>query len=137
MRKPILAPFAVIAVLAVSVSAQVKGINANNQVASIAASVAPDATGARVTERTNALEDTPTNVSSETPVTLRSGTVPPASATTAAYPSIITATMTQSYRVGVGDVLDIQLPASPTTESTLFTVLPGGLLDYPLVGNPV
>ena len=43
---------------------------------------------------------------------------------------------TQVYRVGVSDVLDIQLPQNPTTRSTLYSVLPDGLLDYPLAGDP-
>ncbi len=42
---------------------------------------------------------------------------------------------TSLYRVGVGDVLDIQLLNSPTRESTLYTVLAGGLLEYPLAGE--
>jgi protein involved in polysaccharide export with SLBB domain len=40
------------------------------------------------------------------------------------------------YRVGIGDVLDIRLLNSPTRSSTLYTVLPGGLLEYPLAGDP-
>jgi protein involved in polysaccharide export with SLBB domain len=40
------------------------------------------------------------------------------------------------YRVGVGDVLDIRLLNSPTRNSTLYTVLPGGMIDYPLAGDP-
>ncbi|MBC7911598.1 MAG: polysaccharide biosynthesis/export family protein [Pyrinomonadaceae bacterium] len=39
------------------------------------------------------------------------------------------------YRVGIGDVLDIQLLNSPSRESTLYTVLAGGMLDYPLAGE--
>ncbi|MBV9960234.1 MAG: polysaccharide biosynthesis/export family protein, partial [Acidobacteria bacterium] len=42
---------------------------------------------------------------------------------------------TSIYRVGVGDVLDIQLLNSPTRESTLYTVLAGGMLEYPLAGE--
>jgi len=34
-------------------------------------------------------------------------------------------------------VLDIQLPENPGRNSTLFTVLDGGVLEYPLVGNPI
>jgi polysaccharide export outer membrane protein len=45
--------------------------------------------------------------------------------------------LTNIYRVGVGDVLDIRLLNAPTRESTLFTVLAGGLLEYPLAGEPV
>ncbi|HEY0407343.1 MAG TPA: polysaccharide biosynthesis/export family protein [Pyrinomonadaceae bacterium] len=41
------------------------------------------------------------------------------------------------YRVGAGDVLDIRLLNAQTRESTLFTVMPGGLLEYPLAGEPL
>jgi protein involved in polysaccharide export with SLBB domain len=44
---------------------------------------------------------------------------------------------TQTYRVGVGDILDVQIPDSLSSRSTLYTVLPGGLLDYPLAGAPL
>jgi protein involved in polysaccharide export with SLBB domain len=44
--------------------------------------------------------------------------------------------LSQVYRVGVGDVLDVQLVDSLTTKSTLFTVLDGGVLEYPLAGDP-
>ena len=42
----------------------------------------------------------------------------------------------QVYRVGTGDVLDVQLLDMPTTQSTLFTVL-DGVLEYPLAGDPL
>ena len=48
------------------------------------------------------------------------------------------AALTNIYRVGAGDVLDIRLlntPAPSGRESTSFTVLPGGLLEYPLAGD--
>ncbi len=41
------------------------------------------------------------------------------------------------YRVGVGDVLDIRLLDLPSRESTLFTVLKGSLIEYPLVSEPL
>ncbi|HEV7797481.1 MAG TPA: polysaccharide biosynthesis/export family protein [Pyrinomonadaceae bacterium] len=44
---------------------------------------------------------------------------------------------TQVYRVGVRDVLDIQLSDLPGRNSTLFTVLEDGVLEYPLAGNPI
>lgn len=43
----------------------------------------------------------------------------------------------QIYRVGIRDVLDIQLPDNPGRNSTLFTVLNGGVLEYPLVADPI
>jgi protein involved in polysaccharide export with SLBB domain/cytochrome c-type biogenesis protein CcmH/NrfG len=42
---------------------------------------------------------------------------------------------TSVYRVGVGDVLDVRLLNSLTGRSTLFTVLSGGAIEYPLVGG--
>ena len=44
---------------------------------------------------------------------------------------------TQVYRVGALDVLDIQLAENPSQKSTLFTIRPGGLLEYPLAGDPI
>ena len=41
------------------------------------------------------------------------------------------------YRVGVGDVLDIRLLNANGRESTLFIVMAGGLLEYPLAGEPL
>ena len=43
---------------------------------------------------------------------------------------------TQLYRVGVRDVLDIQLDELAGKGSTLFTVQLAGMLDYPLAGSP-
>ena len=44
---------------------------------------------------------------------------------------------TNTYRVGVGDVLDVRLLNAPAAGSTLYTVLAGGLLEYPLAGGAV
>lgn len=48
-----------------------------------------------------------------------------------------TTASTSVYRVGVGDVLDIQLLNSSIRESTLYSVLAGGLLEYPLAGEAI
>ena len=45
------------------------------------------------------------------------------------------ASLTGTYKVGVGDVLDIRLLNSTTGRSTLFTVMDGGLIEFPLVGG--
>ena len=45
--------------------------------------------------------------------------------------------LTEIYRVGVGDVLDIRLINSPSNRSTLFTVMPGGAIDLPVAGGSV
>jgi protein involved in polysaccharide export with SLBB domain len=52
-------------------------------------------------------------------------------------PAHVLMASTQVYRIGPNDVLDIQLAGSPRRKSTLFTVLDGGLLEYPLAGDPI
>ncbi|HLM03325.1 MAG TPA: polysaccharide biosynthesis/export family protein [Pyrinomonadaceae bacterium] len=42
---------------------------------------------------------------------------------------------TEIYKVGAGDVLDIRILNSPAKDSTLFTVLESGAIDYPLAGQ--
>jgi protein involved in polysaccharide export with SLBB domain len=44
--------------------------------------------------------------------------------------------LTDIYRVGVGDVLDIRLPNS-ANRSTLFTVVEDGVIDLPIAGGTV
>jgi polysaccharide export outer membrane protein len=41
------------------------------------------------------------------------------------------------YKVGAGDVLDIRLAGSPNQESTLFTISSTGMLEYPILGQPL
>jgi protein involved in polysaccharide export with SLBB domain len=45
--------------------------------------------------------------------------------------------LTDIYRVGVGDVLDIRLLNSVANRSTLYSVMDGGLVDFPIVGSPI
>ena len=45
--------------------------------------------------------------------------------------------LTEIYRVGVGDVLDIRLPNTANNRSTLFTVIEGGAIDLPVAGGLV
>jgi protein involved in polysaccharide export with SLBB domain len=48
------------------------------------------------------------------------------------------APLTTVYRIGVGDVLDIRiLNRTDSRQSTLYTVLAGGVLEYPLLRDPV
>jgi len=46
-------------------------------------------------------------------------------------------TLTDTYRVGVGDVLDIRLLNSAANRSTLYSVIDGGLVEFPIVGAPI
>jgi polysaccharide biosynthesis/export protein len=45
--------------------------------------------------------------------------------------------LTEIYRVGVGDVLDIRVLNSAHNKSTLFTVIEGGVIDLPIAGGSV
>lgn len=47
------------------------------------------------------------------------------------------AALTATYRVGVGDIIDIRLVNGMSKDFTLFTVLTNGTIDYPLAGEPV
>lgn len=52
-----------------------------------------------------------------------------------ASPAAVT-TPTDVYRVGVGDTLDIQLLDGKVSNSTLYMVQAGGLVEYPPLGDP-
>jgi protein involved in polysaccharide export with SLBB domain len=56
---------------------------------------------------------------------------------TNAVAATVPASPTSIYRVGVGDVLDIRLLNSQGRDSTLYSVMAGGLLEYPLAGDPL
>ena len=74
--------------------------------------------------------DTPTKTS---PGMLSTSASMPASGS----PAPATSASSQLYRIGVRDVLDIQLGGRSGTQSTLYTVIEGGLLEYPLAGGPI
>ena len=45
--------------------------------------------------------------------------------------------LTRIYRIGPNDVLDVRVADSTSSESTLFTVTPAGLLEHPLLAEPM
>lgn len=103
---------------------------------------------ARVALLQNSASDKPTNSQDKAPVkklvqqtSMVSGpqrTLPIVSASAA--PRTVAARAlapTLAYNVGIGDVLDIRLSNLPTRESTLYTVLKNGLLEYPLLDGPL
>jgi len=45
--------------------------------------------------------------------------------------------LTEIYRVGIGDILDIRLLNSAYNRSTLFTVADNGLIDVPVAGGTI
>ncbi len=60
------------------------------------------------------------------------------SRTSASTAAPIVKDLTSFYRVGVGDVLDIRLlNAAATNQSTLYTVMENGLIEYPMAGEPL
>lgn len=63
----------------------------------------------------------------------------PAAATTTNTTTTTAAPLppTALYRVGVGDILDIRLTGGMSRDSTLYTVMSTGMLDYPLAGDPI
>ena len=55
-----------------------------------------------------------------------------------ANPAAAPASLANIYRIGIGDVLDIRLlNGQDPRQSTLYTVLAGGVLDYPLLRDPL
>ena len=45
--------------------------------------------------------------------------------------------LTKIYRVGPGDVLDIRINDNASQQSTLFTITPAGLLEHPMLAEPL
>ncbi|HEV7906419.1 MAG TPA: polysaccharide biosynthesis/export family protein, partial [Pyrinomonadaceae bacterium] len=70
------------------------------------------------------------------PAATTSTAAPAANTTTSTANSAAPASPTALYRVGVGDILDIRLMGGMSRDSTLFTVMSTGMLDYPLAGDP-
>lgn len=52
-------------------------------------------------------------------------------------PSAEDVSLTKIYRVGPGDVLDIRINEAEPRQSTLFTVTSNGLLEHPLLAEPL
>jgi polysaccharide biosynthesis/export protein len=73
------------------------------------------------------------NTPAETATNENKETTEPAKANAAANELALT----KLYRVGPGDVLDIRSNDSSAPQSTLFTVTPAGLLEHPLLAEPL
>ena len=71
------------------------------------------------------------------PTSLISGPVKSENTSPRAVSSARSLVPTATYNVGIGDVLDVRLANMPTRESTLFTVLRNGTLEYPLLSGPI
>jgi protein involved in polysaccharide export with SLBB domain len=76
---------------------------------------------------------------SEPAVTKPTGDAPVSNDATrsSATPETSSQQLTEIYRVGVGDVLDVRFLNSATSRSTLFTVINGGVIDLPVAGGSI
>ena len=99
-------------------------------------------------DRTNSIKPAQTNSTPQVsntqqekklvqPTSQVSPQIRPENANSRTLPTARPATSTTSYIVGVGDVLDVRLTNVATRESTLFTVLKNGTLEYPLLNGPI
>src|ERR1041385_3502659 len=158
MKAPVFAALVLSACLAMAVDGQVKSVTAaNNPTANISPTPAT-ASRVRVLETDNNQNKELNNHSAVSrlrrTVSADSATAPDvnpsrsghsalrptsvnAQATSTGSPPSPTTPInaTQIYRVGVGDVLDIQLADNSRPGSTLFTILDHGVLDYPVAGS--
>jgi protein involved in polysaccharide export with SLBB domain len=89
------------------------------------------------TSANNSAAGSKTGHSSLKPAGNSAGTVASPVKAVTTTPAPVATGPTQTYRVGSGDVLDIQISAVSSGRSTLFTVLEDGALEYPLAGDPV
>jgi protein involved in polysaccharide export with SLBB domain len=110
----------------------------NKEQGKSSAPVTADAKPLAATDSGKATTDAP----EKTVTTAPNGTPPTTTPATSEEPSAkkdattSAPSQTNIYRVGAGDVLDIRLLNTATRESTLFTVMASGLLEYPLAGEP-
>src|SRR5215510_10947082 len=65
------------------------------------------------------------------------GMVPIKAAVTDASAPAAARPLTEIYRVGAGDILDIHLLNAANNRSTLFTVMDSGAIDIPVAGGTV
>lgn len=99
----------------------------------------PAASGNSMQPASDASADAPTaNVAPANAVVTSTVEAPSAAASPSSAEPAAAPALTAIYRVGAGDVLDVRLlNLSTTRESTLFTVMSGGVLEYPLAGEPL
>jgi protein involved in polysaccharide export with SLBB domain len=84
------------------------------------AELTPEVNETKVAEN-NAQPENPSLAMKTREVAKRSATTPKA--------------ITETYKIGIGDILDIRILNTASKSSSLFTVLQGGTVDYPLAGE--
>jgi protein involved in polysaccharide export with SLBB domain len=110
-------------------------VEANTRSITASSTKAPPSPGPTVTEKPKATA-VDANVASTTVSSPDPG-MTSAPAIVAKAPVADDSPLTDIYRVGVGDVLDIRLLNSAANHSTLYSVIDGGLVDFPIVGAPI
>ncbi len=98
-----------------------------------------ESTPARTTATSSAAKPKATAASSSSNNSSANTSAGGPTASTAAAVNTTTAAvvLTDIYRVGAGDVLDIRVLNHRTREPTLYTVMEGGILEFPLAGEPL
>ena len=142
MKKLIIAAVIGIYFLSISVLAQVRpGLSANNHSNASRAATPSNLKATRSRVIANNATNNPlssANAVATLPVISKRPRIALTSIASTGTSTVNSSTApTQTYRVGIGDILDIQIPDSLSTKSTLYTVTEGGYLDYPLVGSPL
>ena len=79
----------------------------------------------------------PPVTSAATPLESTTENAIPEAKTEANHPAAAELALTKLYRVAPGDVLDVRVNDSSAPQSTLFTVTPAGLLEHPLLAEPL
>jgi protein involved in polysaccharide export with SLBB domain len=110
-------------------------VDANTTSTTASSTKAPPSRGATATEKPKATK-VDANIASTTVSSPDPG-MTSAPVTVAKAPVADNSPLTDIYRVGVGDVLDIRLLNSAANHSTLYSVIDGGLVDFPIVGTPI
>jgi protein involved in polysaccharide export with SLBB domain len=85
----------------------------------------------------NAKPDTPPVAITENPGPETNESATKENSSTKANAAANDLALTRLYRVGPGDVLDIRINDSQAPQSTLFTITPGGLLEHPMLAEPL
>lgn len=94
----------------------------------------PKAKGERKSENAGTISPPSINTSQET-----AGALPPRTPVSKSVTGADSSEqqLTEIYRVGIGDVLDVRLLNSPSSRSTLFTVIASGVIDLPIAGGAI
>jgi len=109
-------------------------VNAQTKTAS-QKSVAPLKSSTKATRKKQTVPATADESSKVDPVPVSNASSP--SPEPARFAGVANSEPTQTYRVGIGDILDVRVKDTSTNQSTLFTVTANGLLEHPVLIQPL